>query len=187
MQIQCELGGRSNVRAFRANDNVLILVEGELPNPGYDVEIEQSPLRIFPPQFNLIRCQRPGIFPEHVVPFKYSQTVRYPADQSEITVHHAEGTDLVQIEECGPQLAPYVKATAADADGGCPAGADLATGFSKKLSFDEAFAEALAKLPSVTPAHPDALETVRVVEVGGLFGGIAGFRDLYVRVCRTYD
>jgi hypothetical protein len=76
---------------------------------------------------------------------------------------------------------------ASEADGDCPSGADLATGFSKKLSFDEAFADALAKLPSLTPAHPDSLEAVRVVEIGGLFGGIAGFRDLYVRVCRTHD
>jgi hypothetical protein len=63
----------------------------------------------------------------------------------------------------------------------------LATGFSKKLSFDEAFADALAKLPSVTHPHPDTLESLRVVEIGALFGGIAGFRDLYVRVCRTHD
>ena len=37
------------------------------------------------------------------------------------------------------------------------------------------------------PEHPDTLETVRVVEIGGFFGGIAGFHDLYVRLCRTHD
>ena len=50
-----------------------------------------------------------------------------------------------------------------------------------------AFADAIAKLPEIEPGHPDMLETVRVVEIGGLFGGIAGFHDLYVRVCRTHD
>jgi hypothetical protein len=33
----------------------------------------------------------------------------------------------------------------------------------------------------------DALSRVEVVEIGGLFGGIAGFHDLFVRVCRTHD
>jgi hypothetical protein len=46
----------------------------------------------------------------------------------------------------------------------CPPGADEATGFS-----------------------PNVLVRVQVVEIGGLFGGIAGFNDLFVRVCRTSD
>jgi hypothetical protein len=25
------------------------------------------------------------------------------------------------------------------------------------------------------------------MDIGGLFGGIAGFHDLFVRVCRTHD
>jgi hypothetical protein len=33
----------------------------------------------------------------------------------------------------------------------------------------------------------DVLARVEVTEVGGLFGGIAGFNDLFVRVCRTHD
>lgn len=36
-------------------------------------------------------------------------------------------------------------------------------------------------------ALPDTLETIEVVEVGALFGGIAGFHDLFVRICRTHD
>ena len=68
-----------------------------------------------------------------------------------------------------------------------PRGGRRGDGFSKKLSFDEAFADAIARLPKIEPSHPDTLETVRVVEIGGLFGGIAGFHDLYVRVCRTHD
>lgn len=64
---------------------------------------------------------------------------------------------------------------------------DEATGHSRKLSFDEAFADALARLPALEPEHPDVLETVSVVEIGGLLGGIAGLRDLYVRVRRTHD
>ena len=88
------------------------------------------------------------------------------------------------IEACGDDLSAYGTVVGG---GGCPEEADEATGFSKKLSFDEAFADAIARLPAIEPEHPDTLETVRVVEIGGLFGGIAGFHDLYVRVCRTHD
>ena len=64
---------------------------------------------------------------------------------------------------------------------------DVATGYSRKLSFDEAFADAIAHLPELEPEHPDTLETVRVVEIGALFGGLAGLHRLYVRVSRTHD
>ena len=64
---------------------------------------------------------------------------------------------------------------------------DEATGFSKKLSFDEAFADAVAKLPPIEPPVADALSQVHVLEIGGRFGGIAGFHDLFVRVSRTHD
>jgi hypothetical protein len=70
----------------------------------------------------------------------------------------------------------------------CPPGADEATGFSRNLSFDEAFAHALANLPPLDlTGTADVLVRVQVVEIGALFGGIAGFNDLFVRVCRTHD
>ena len=53
------------------------------------------------------------------------------------------------------------------------------------MRFDEAFEDAIAKLADVESPNPDMLQPVRVVEIGALFGGIAGFNDLYVRVCRT--
>ena len=45
---------------------------------------------------------------------------------------------------------------------------------SANLGFDEAFANAVANLPPTAPPHPDALTTVIVNEITGLFGGIAG-------------
>jgi hypothetical protein len=59
-----------------------------------------------------------------------------------------------------------------------------ATGFSANRSFDEAFANAVASLPPFQPTTPDALDRIEVLEIGALFGGIAGFRHLFVRVCR---
>lgn len=67
-------------------------------------------------------------------------------------------------------------------------GVDEATGFSADLSFDEAFRDALAGLPPLDDSGvADQLATVRVIDIAGLFGGIAGFHHLAVRVRRTVD
>jgi hypothetical protein len=58
-------------------------------------------------------------------------------------------------------------------------------GYSNKLSFDEAFADALKKLPPASVKFADMLETVEVVHIGASFGGIAGFHRLEVRI-RAY-
>jgi len=183
----CELADRTRIRAFRVGPYVLIIAEGTLPTPGFTVDIAQSPLLIFPPQFNLLRCPLPGIWPQVVSPYRYAETVRFPQDQPSITVHHAEGSDEVAIEGWGDELAAYRRAVVGPEDESCPPGADVSTGFSKRLSFDEAFAAALAGLPPLDPSGADVLERVEVLEVGGLFGGIAGFHDLFVRICRTHD
>ncbi|MDP9418720.1 MAG: hypothetical protein M3P53_00915 [Actinomycetota bacterium] len=186
MDPRCELSTRTSIRSFYAHQHLLIVAEGELPSPGYRPDIERSPVRTFPPQFNLLRCQRPGIFPQVITPFRHSESFLIgPRRPRSIRVNHAEGSDRVEVEDCGDQLAPYDHAFVSPDE--CPEGADQATGFSKKLSFDEAFADALAKLPPLTHEHPDTLESIRVLEVGAFFGGIAGFRDLWVKICRTHD
>jgi len=187
MTVHCQLAQRTMLRAFRAGEYVLIIAEGELPSPGFDVDIEQSPLRIFPQQFNLLQCPRPGIWPQVITPYCYAESVRFPAEQDTVTVHHAEGSDKVGIKDCPQELAGYAQAIRGDVDRPCPPGADEATGFSGKLSFDEAFANAVANLPPVESPVPDALTRVQVLEIGGLFGGFAGFNDLFVRICRTQD
>jgi hypothetical protein len=180
-----ELAQRSRIRAFRAGGYVLIVAEGDVPTPGYEVDIVQSPLKIFPPQFNLLHRERPGIWPDVVTPYTYGEVVPFPADQPAVTVHHADGQDRVGIEECGDDLREFAAAVAGSPDLPCPSGAEQATGFSRSLSFDDAFASALASLPPAELPFPDALIRIRVLEVGGLFGGFAGFNDLFVRICRT--
>lgn len=41
--------------------------------------------------------------------------------------------------------------------------------------------------PALGRPGADILARVQVMDIGGLFGGIAGFHDLFVRVCRTHD
>jgi hypothetical protein len=188
MPTDCELAARTRIRAVRVDQNLLLIAEGELPSPGFQVDIRQDPRRIFPPQFDLLRCQLPGSFPQVITPYRYAETVRFPADQTTVTVHHADGADQVTIEDYSTELQGYADTLRGSPDRPCPPGADEATGFSGNLSFDEAFAQALANLPPLNlTGTADVLVRVQVVEIGGLFGGIAGFNDLFVRVCRTHD
>jgi hypothetical protein len=177
-----ELAQRTRIRAFRIGRYVLIAAEGDLPNPGYEVDIEQSPLRIFPQQYNLLRRQRPGFWPQVIVPYRYGEVVLFPADQPAVTVHHADGQDKVEIQDYGDDLAELAAVLGDQTQGVSPSGAGEATGMSGRLSFDEAFADAIANLRPSLPDHPDALSRVEVAEIGGLFGGIAGFHHLFVRV-----
>jgi flagellar biogenesis protein FliO len=184
----CELGARTRIRVVRVDQNLLLIAEGELPSPGFRVDIRQNPRRIFPQQFDLLRCRLPGSFAQVITPFRYAETVRFPADQAVVTVHHADGADQVTIEDYAEELQAYADVLRGSPDRPCPPGADEATGFSGNLSFDEAFADALANLPPLDlGGTADVLVRVQVVEIGGLFGGIAGFNDLFVRVCRTHD
>ena len=181
-----ESAKRSRIRAFRAGTYLLILAEGELPNPGFEVDIRRSPLRIFPPQFNVLWRQRPGMWPQVLVPYRYGEVFRYPTDEPTVTVHHADGQDQVEIQPVLPELAQFeaMVADRAAADTGTP-GAAEAVGTSTNLEFDEAFADAVSNLPPYDPPHSDPLENIAVVETGALFGGIAGFHHLFVRVRRT--
>jgi hypothetical protein len=187
MTVACQLARRNQIRAYRVEKYVLIVAKGELPTPGFDVDIVQSLLTIFPPQFNLVQCPKPGIWPQVVTPYHYSESVPFPADLDTVTVYHAEGRDEVKIEDCPKALAGYAQAITGPADRPRVPGEDQATGFSRKLSFDEAFASAVASLPPIKPPVTDALSRVQVLEIGGLFGGIAGFHDLFVRIRRTHD
>jgi hypothetical protein len=182
-----ELAQRRSIRAFRAGRYVLIVAEGDLPDPGFEVDIQPSPLRIFPQQFNVVRRRLPGFFAQVIVPYRHAEVVLFPSDRPTVTVHHADGQDAVDIEDCGDDLAMFTAAVADEQTGTTAAPAAEATGMSSNLSFDEAFADALAKLPPSTPTHPDSLTSVDVVHIGALFGGIAGFHHLVVRVRSTSD
>lgn len=178
-----ELAQRERIRAFRAGRHVLITAEGDLPTPGWEVDIQQSPQDVFPPQYDLLQRVRPGVWADVVLPYRYAEVVAYPTDEPTVTVHHRDGADRVGIEECGEDLREFADVVADRRSEPDSPPEREGVGMSRNLSFDEAFAAAVADLPARLDAqHPDALTHVQVVEIGGLFGGIAGFHHLVVRV-----
>lgn len=185
--VECEPANRTSIRAFYVYGYVLITAEGTLPSPGYSIDISRMPIRIWPPQFGVVQCPRPGSWPQVLTPYRYSELFRIGGRPDEITVHHAGGSDEVRVEDVIDELEPLARAVGGDAASQRPEGEDETTGFSKRLSFDEAFANAVNNLPPIGDPHPDQLETITVVDMGALFGGIAGFHDLWVRIRRAHD
>lgn len=180
------LARRSRIRAFRAGRYLLVLAEGDLPTPGYEVDIVPSPPMTWPPQYDLLRRERPGVWAREITPYTHSEVVVHPEDVPRVTVHHVDGEDEVAVEECGEDLEAFrALVTSAPGDADAWAAPAEATGMSRRLSFDEAFARALANLPRSVPQPPATLTRVEVVEVGGLFGGFAAFHHLVVRVRQT--
>jgi hypothetical protein len=178
-----ELARRSSIRAFRAGRYVLILAEGELPTPGYAVDIELDHARVLPARYDLIWRDRDPR-PQVVVPYRYGEVVRFPADQPTVMVRHADGEDQVQIEACGIELAEFEAMVADRPDSSGAPDAVEVTGLSPSLRFEEAFVDAKANLPPFDPPNPGALERIDVVEMSSLFGGIADFHHLVVRIRR---
>ncbi len=236
---------RTAIHAFYSHSQLLIVAEGDLPSPEFEIDISQVPTdeERGTPTFQLTRRPRPGVAdpPQVRTPFRYGEIFSIGRPPEIVLVRHSTGYDEVNVEftrqdlvdivlslsggdvevslpdpahehEHGPippppphapplagehAAAPEVQQEAPvqtrPLTGHEKAGilSDIAVryresiGYSNKLSFDEAFADAIKKLPPASVKFSDMLETVEVVHIGASFGGIAGFRRLEVRI-RAY-
>lgn len=245
MTEQREYAARTSIHAFYSHSQLLIVAEGELPSPEYEIDISQVPGELLP-TFQLTRRPRTGAadVPSKATPFRYGEIFSIGRPPEVIRVRHAGGIDDVTVEFTREDLVDIVLSlSGGDVEVGLPdpesdappapppppavafepsvgigqpqqqpqppgelrplesrpltasekAGilSDIAVryresvGYSNKLSFDEAFQDALRKLPPASVKFPDMLETVEVVHIGASFGGIAGFHRLEVRI-RAY-
>jgi len=235
---------RTAIHAFYSHSQLLIVAEGDLPSPEFEIDISQVPTdeERGTPTFQLTRRPRPGVMdpPQIRTPFRYGEIFSIGRPPEIVLVRHSTGYDEVNVEftredlvdivlslsggdvevslpdaahEHGPIPPPPPHAPPLEGEqqsepqqppqqapvltrpltGHEKAGilSDIAVryresvGYSNKLSFDEAFADAIKKLPPASVKFSDMLETVEVVQVGASFGGIAGFHRLEVRI-RAY-
>ncbi len=230
---------RTALHAFYSHSQLLIVAEGELPSPEYEIDISQTGVdQAGIPTFALTRRARPSAaeVPPAKTPFRYGEIFSIGRPPDNVLVRHATGFDEVPVEFTRKDLVDIVLSlSAGDVEVSIPDPAqegpdgvippppphaqpdhdsdnddtkplmsrpltgtekasilsDIAVryresiGYSNKLSFDEAFADAVKKLPPASVSFPDMLETIEVVQIGASFGGIAGFRRLEVRI-RAY-
>ena len=239
MSEQRDYAARTAIHAFYSHSQLLIVAEGELPSPEYEIDISQviSDEERGVPTFQLTRRARPGAADVQPVktPFRYGEIFSIGRPPEIVLVRHAAGYDEVAVEFTRQDLVDIVLSLSGGnveislpdpahehdphdpippppPHAGHAAGApdetsalsrpltgsekagilsDFAVryresvGYSNKLAFDEAFADAIKKLPPASVKFPDMLETVEVVHIGASFGGIAGFHRLEVRI-RAY-
>lgn len=163
---------------YRIGQYLVLRIAGERPTACYEVDIEQLPIDIFPPEFAATWAQDPRARCIQVVaPYERVEAFEVGGEFEQVTLRTAGGNIEVPVETLAePEGA--ARLTLGDVLGE-PA---EAVGYSKNWDLAEAMQDAISKLPPRGIDIPDWLSTYTVVEIGAQVGGIAGFNDLTVRV-----
>lgn len=90
--------GRASYRAEQVPDAVIIFAMGWHPTAGYVDFFEQSPIRIFPPQF-ILRTIPPGIAPDVLTPFAIWVMFGASEPIDIVMVHDADGAHEIKVEQ----------------------------------------------------------------------------------------
>ncbi|HEX2268561.1 MAG TPA: hypothetical protein VHH35_03460 [Pyrinomonadaceae bacterium] len=97
--------GRANYSAEQARDAVIIFASGVHPTPGYTDFFEQSPLRIFPPQFIFHSIPPTGMVPQVLSPFSIWVMFGATEPVETVTVHDADGAHEIKVKQISEDLA----------------------------------------------------------------------------------
>jgi|SRR5829696_5028406 len=96
--------GRASYRAEQVPDAVIIFATGWHPTAGYVDFFEQSPLRIYPPQF-ILRMIPPVIAPQVLTPFAIWVMFGASEPVETVTVHDADGSHEIKVEQVPDNIA----------------------------------------------------------------------------------
>lgn len=185
MRVRRELAKREWIRAYWQRGQLLLVARGTVPEPCYEVGIDRNVLTDSPTEFILYRWRTALVCPDVVVPFTTFESFPLETQPDSVVVHHEDGRDDLTInDDESPSFAAAELTPLRALAGGEAEGFYEATGMSATMSFDEAFSDAVSRLPEWPPSMPDELSTVTVSEIGAWFGGIAGFHHLVVTVRR---
>jgi len=167
-----QLADVKSVVAIYIDGHLVLSVRGDKPTPCYRVRIDQSPLAVEPPTFIVEWQQSGGFCPEVVTPYQRTAVFFIGTYRETVNVVSAGGTKSVKVEKLADAAA--AKSIAAKA----PKHRE-AIGYSADFSFEDAFNDAISKLP---PLYPDELQHFVVTETGAVAGGIAGLRTMFVKI-----
>lgn len=117
--------GRASYRAEQVPDAVIIFAMGWHPTAGYVDFFEQSPIRIFPPQF-ILRTIPPGMAPQVLTPFAIWVMFGASEPIDTVTVHDADGAHEIKVEQVPDKIAAakpgtWVSGCVVRGDGGAAA------------------------------------------------------------------
>lgn len=94
-----ELAPRTKITGRQASGVVTITASGENPTGGYENQLFESPLRIWPPQFILARKKPDGPATQAITP--YQATASFKADRkvATVVVNDASGRSVVSVAQ----------------------------------------------------------------------------------------
>lgn len=97
--------GRASYFAIQGRDAVTIFAFGVHPTPGYTDFFEESPIRIFPPQFIFHSIPPGGMVPQVLSPF--SIWVMFGATEpiKAVIVHDADGEHEIEVQQTSKEQA----------------------------------------------------------------------------------
>jgi hypothetical protein len=91
--------GRASYTAEQVPEAVIIFATGCHPTPGYVDFFEQSPIRIFPPQFIFRTIPPTGMFPQVLTPFAIWVMFGASEPIQTVTVHDADGSHAIKVQQ----------------------------------------------------------------------------------------
>lgn len=181
-----ELAAVESARAYQIGDFLLLRIAGEKPNGCHFLDLEQSLLDVEPPAFIATWFTPPNVrCILEPLRYEYQEAFRVGGRRDAVMLYHAGGDLSVDVTDLGPSTrlsddpteeSNLISALKAE----MPDEGTEAVGFSKQFDFNEAFRDAIKKIP--VPDVPDWFATYTVLEIGAEIGGIAGFNHMFVRV-----
>jgi hypothetical protein len=200
-QLGCTPAMRERIQAFHHNDTLAIVAEGKVPSACYEVTIDAWRPDSGPLQFSLTQRRKSGLFCALEVG-DYAVTQPFPIGpyQRNIVVYHRDGFDEVEVRRVAEYSLdakvtlsrgraipiPFIlPPSEGNRDEQVREG--VVTGYSSRLSLDEALRDAIVRLEKNHDWNPDDLPfVVRVDGIFGEFGGFVGYRRLCVRIRAEY-
>lgn len=86
-------------RAEQVPGAVIIHADGEHPTAGWLVYFEQLPIRIFPPQYEVVHVKPTGPVAEVITPFSIFTSFGASERIDEVVVHDAHGEHTIKVEQ----------------------------------------------------------------------------------------
>ena len=94
-----EIAPTGTYSAKQAGGQVTITAKGENPTPGYETKLMQSMLKIWPPQYTLIRKRPSGSAAQVVTPFEISTSFKAAEPVKQVIVRDGGGRHEVTVDQ----------------------------------------------------------------------------------------
>lgn len=174
MPQECQPLEVESASVYWIGDGVQIVVRGELVSTCWTPELDASLIDVWPPEFTATRCATGTVCLPVVTPYVHARTFLLGDRPDTVVLHTASVSPMTLDVEDIPTLAQSYEQVE-----------DVAVGMSSSFSFDEAFADALTRLPRRDLPFPDAEAVIEIENIKARIGGVAGWHHLFVTVRRT--